>query len=466
MIPTPFFIDSLKTKMFYNSKHLFDFNQTFYYGCKSKPKSIIIKKKIPPSEYVYANLKLNEWNLSTADCKKSQLLISKEWVDTHFFKKTEPDVVPVIPVVPVIHTDPVLPEEFPDTEEFTTLEYAPKIVYLDDHEKFRDTNGNIVEIETRGTKNRKNIYFKVSDVSIGFDMKSLNEVLCHKEKGYEKNTDYKIFFIRDRLTNGQSHTIKKCLYLTYRGLLRVLFVSRNTNVERFQDWAEESLFTIQMGTKEDKVKLGTSILNISPKTYKAVFSTYANKFPCIYLLSLGTVKDLRNTFGIDASTPDDYIVYKYGFTDDLQRRIGENETKYNKLENVNVKLATFNIIDPIYMKEAERDIREECNAYEVSLKSDGYNELIVLNEKQLKHTKQHYSRIGREYAGHTAELQDQLVKLKDDIKTYEFRLELNTIKYENEIQKYKTIIETNEIINNLKFQNYELQIKNLSFTHI
>jgi hypothetical protein len=447
MIPTPFFIDSLKTKMFYNSKHLFDFNQTFYYGCKSKPKSIIIKKKIPPSEYVYANLKLNEWNLSTADCKKSQLLISKEWVDTHFFKKTEPVVVPV------------LPDELPDTE---TVD-APALLILEDNEKFKDTDGNILDIETRGTKSRKNIYFKISDVSKGFDMKNLNTTLSHKEGGYEKNIDYKVFFIRDRLPNEQSPTIKKCLYLTYHGLLRVLFVSRNKNVERFQDWAEESLFTIQMGTKEDKVKLGTSILNISPKTYKAVFSTYANKFPCIYLLSLGTVKDLRDTFGIDASTPDDYIVYKYGFTDDLQRRIGEHETKYNKLPNVNVKLATFNIIDPIYMKDAERDIREECNAYEVSLKSDGYNELIVLNEKQLKHTKQHYSRIGREYAGHTAELQDQIVKLKDDIKTYEFKIQLNTIKYENEIQKYKTIIETNEIINNLKFQNYELQIKNLSF---
>ena len=447
MIPTPFFIDSLKTKMFYNSKHLFDFNQTFYYGCKSKPKSIIIKKKIPPSEYVYANLKLNEWNLSTADCKKSQLLISKEWVDTHFFKKTEPDVVPV------------LPDELPDTE---TVD-APALLILEDNEKFKDTDGNILDIETRGTKSRKNIYFKISDVSKGFDMKNLNTTLSHKEGGYEKNIDYKVFFIRDRLPNEQSPTIKKCLYLTYHGLLRVLFVSRNKNVERFQDWAEESLFTIQMGTKEDKVKLGTSILNISPKTYKAVFSTYANKFPCIYLLSLGTVKDLRDTFGIDASTPDDYIVYKYGFTDDLQRRIGEHETKYNKLPNVNVKLATFNIIDPIYMKDAERDIREECNAYEVSLKSDGYNELIVLNEKQLKHTKQHYSRIGREYAGHTAELQDQIVKLKDDIKTYEFKIQLNTIKYENEIQKYKTIIETNEIINNLKFQNYELQIKNLTF---
>jgi hypothetical protein len=450
MIPTPFFIDSLKTKMFYNSKHLFDFNQTFYYGCKSKPKSIIIKKKIPPSEYVYANLKLNEWNLSTADCKKSQLLISKEWVDTHFFKKTEPDVVPV------------LPDELPDTE---TVD-APALLILEDNEKFKDTDGNILDIETRGTKSRKNIYFKISDVSKGFDMKNLNTTLSHKEGGYEKNIDYKVFFIRDRLPNEQSPTIKKCLYLTYHGLLRVLFVSRNKNVEIFQDWAEESLFTIQMGTKEDKVKLGTSILNISPKTYKAVFSTYANKFPCIYLLSLGTVKDLRDTFGIDASTPDDYIVYKYGFTDDLQRRIGEHETKYNKLPNVNVKLATFNIIDPIYMKDAERDIREECNAYEVSLKSDGYNELIVLNEKQLKHTKQHYSRIGREYAGHTAELQDQIVKLKDDIKTYEFKIQLNTIKYDNEIQKYKTIIETNEIINNLKFQNYELQIKNLSFTHI
>lgn len=454
MIPTPFFIDSLKTKMFYNSKHLFDFNQTFYYGCKSKPKSIIIKKKIPPSEYVYANLKLNEWNLSTADCKKSQLLISKEWVDIHFFKNTEPDVVPVIPV------EPVLPEELPDTE---TVD-APALLILEDNEKFKDTDGNIVEIETRGERHEDKIYFKCKDISSVFEMPNLNKNIVDKDKGYERNTDYKLFFIHDRLPNGESHAIKKCIYLTYEGLLRVLFVSRNKNASFFRKWATKTLFTIQMGTKEDKVKLGTSILNISPKTYKAVFSTYANKFPCIYLLSLGTVKDLRDTFGIDSSTPDDYIVYKYGFTDDLQRRIGEHETKYNKLPNVNVKLATFNIIDPIYMKEAERDIREECNAYEVSLKSDGYNELIVLNEKKLKHTKQHYSRIGREYAGHTAELQDQIVKLKDDIKTYEFTIQLNTIKYDNEIQKYKTIIETNEIINNLKFQNYELQIKNLSFT--
>jgi len=334
-------------------------------------------------------------------------------------------------------------------DENETVEEAPGIIHLNDNEKFRDTDGNIVEIETRGTKNYNNIYFKVTDVSKGFNMKSLSTSLLTKDRGYERNIHYKTFLIT--FSNREGKTTNKNIYLTYSGLLRVLFVSRNKNVERFQDWAMKTLFTIQMGSTEERVRLGTSILNIPEKTYKAVFKKHANKFPCIYLLSLGNVGVLRETFGIiDTSIPDDSIVYKYGFTDDLGRRMGEHEDKYGKLENVKIVLSTFHIIDPKYTCDAEGDIREECNAYEIGLKVEGFNELIVLNKKQLDHVKKNYGRIGKDYAGHSFELQEQIVKLNREIEKLNY-----------ETDRLKTLVETNEIINKLKMEKKDLKIENL-----
>ena len=293
--PTAFFIDSEKKRMYYNNTDLFNYNQMFYYGCKVKPKTIVIKKNIPETEYLYANLKKGDWNLSSPECKKAQLLISKEWVDKYYFKidVNERRVVeetvtqePIITVteesIPVTTQDPTVnivqePEEIVE---------APRLLLLDDNEKFKDADGNIIEIETRGTKDRKNIYFKVSDVSKEFDMKYLDDSLYDLNGCYERNIHYKTFFIHVSPGQSRNITIKKCLYLTYKGLLRVLFVSRNKNAERFQDWAEDCLFTIQMGKEEEKVKSATSILNIPEKTYKAVSKKHANKFPCIYLLFL------------------------------------------------------------------------------------------------------------------------------------------------------------------------------------
>jgi hypothetical protein len=741
--PTAFFIDSEKKRMYYNNTDLFNYNQMFYYGCKVKPKTIVIKKNIPETEYLYANLKKGDWNLSSPECKKAQLLISKEWVDKYYFKidVNERRVVeetvtqePIITVteesIPVTTQDPTVnivqePEEIveaprllllDDNEKFKDadgniieietrgtkdrksiyfklthvskgfdikslstslltkdrgyernihyktfliktnnnanikslyltyygflkvistsrinsnfftkniniitkwldylinnkycdnyilsnvnrdlsgviyicssplidcikigywtgsitglksrykmvygkdvllkcknvenvrdiekkihynfkqfnisgelfqkdklqlyidylnnhiveyldrnfkedchesdeeldneiesnndevenepIEEAPGIIHLNDNEKFRDTDGNIVEIETRGTKNYNNIYFKLSHVSKGFNMTNLKLSILKKDRGYNRNVDYKTFLIAveavDNVYRENTNKIKKpSLYLTYSGLLRVLFVSRNKNVERFQDWAMKTLFTIQMGSTEERVRLGTSILNIPEKTYKAVFKKHANKFPCIYLLSLGNVGVLRKTFGIvDSSIPDDSIIYKYGFTDDLGRRMGEHEDKYGKLENVKIVLSTFHIIDPKYTCDAEGDIREECNAYEIGLQTEGYNELIVLNKKQLEHVKKNYGRIGRDYAGHTAELQEQIVQLKYELERLKTTLETNEkfkiyeIKdKEKEIERLKTLVETNEKIKKLEIENLELQIKILT----
>jgi hypothetical protein len=443
--------------MYYNSKELFEYKPEFYYGCKTKPRTIIQKKKIPESEYLFANLKMKEWKLSSQECKKAQLLISKEWVDKHYFKiELQPQ-----PQLEERKGEDVLDEdneeyieeEQEEPNEDVEYENAPPLLELTDEEKFKDTNGNIIDIETRGEKHRNKIYFKVKNVSVAFGMDTLNKTIIDIRNGYKRNKHYKTFFIRSYGVENVSTTIKKCLYLTYRGLLRVLFVSYNKNAEHFQNWAEEKLFTIQMGSKEEKIKLGADILNISMKAYKAVFDSHADKFPSIYLFRLGKVRDLRETFQIPNLISDNSYVYKYGCTDDLSRRINETGQKYGKLQNVKPELVLYRMVETKHIFDAEREIREQCKAYEKNLNTSGYIELIILTGKEYEYMKKCYKRIGNEYAGASAELQRQVQELEQKVEQ-----EHASHKYEM-LEKDMVIKEKDMTIKEKDMENKELRTK-------
>jgi len=399
--PVPVTINAMQ---YYNSKDLSAYNPEFYYQCKTKPRNIINTKNIPPTDYIYANLKAKEWNLSTEECKKAQLLIAKSWVDVHYFKPSQPTVETTQPTEVV-------------ESEIKTL----SLVYLEDHEKFKDEDGTILDIETRGEKTRKGIYFKVQDVMKAFDIPSLDDTLYRDRTSYNRGKDYDTFFIPTTPDNVRSPTIKKGLYLTYWGMLHVLIGARNKKVEHFQSWAEDKLFTIQMGNKEEKIQLGTEILSMNIKTYKAVFDSYADKLPSIYLFSLGTVGALRDTFGIEPTALNDSIVYKFGCTGDLGERCGQLGAKYNKLPNVQLKLSIFQMVDTKYIFEAENEIRTLCTAFKKRLATEGHNELIVLDKEEYKMVQKYYSRIGNEYAGSSTELLKQNSELKDQIRELEHK---------------------------------------------
>jgi uncharacterized small protein (DUF1192 family) len=484
---------------YYNSKDLLAYKPEFYYGCTSKPRNIITKKKIPKEEYAYATFEklTRKWNPTEESCKKAQLLISKQWVDQFYFKLESAEKKKILVQEPIqlqqfttppppsshrdfhlVHLDKEDNEhefknekfghvEVDDEEEegnekegqqYREIENAPPLLHLDDGEKFHDADGNVIEIETRGERDRKKIYFKVKDVSVGFVMPSLSKnILRHRyvdvENGYEYGLHYKAF---KRVPSGESNKQEMTLYLTYKGLLRVLFVSRNKNVDKFQDWAEEKLFTIQMGTRDQKVKLGAEVLNTSPRTLKAIFDKHAATFPSIYLMSLGKVRELRETFGIPANKPDDSTVYKFGFTDDLSRRVIELEADYSKLPGVTMTIGTFHIIETKYTSEAENEVREMCAVFEVRVKktTQGFNELIILDDKQFANMKKMYRRIGDEFAGATLGLQKQIAELKERIKDYEneiVRLKLE-IEYKDNLHK-KDIELKDTVIENWKLKH-------------
>ena len=458
---------------YHNSKDMLTLNSVFFKGFTTTPRRIIERRKIPATDYLYATMEKGKgWNLSTNECKKAQLLISTNWINANRFfgapsvainevvskVVNEVEVEAVNEVVGASAENEVVVSEVMSEameEPEVSVKNAPPILHLNADEKFHDTDGRVIDIQTRGERHEDMIYFKVKDVSIGFDIPGLNHVLVNPGGGYKRGIDYITFnrYINDvsKTTNNTNPT----LYLTYEGLLRVLFVSRNKNATLFRKWATNKLFTIQMGSKEQKVKLGTDLCNIPLKTYQAIFESHTSNFPSIYLVSLGKVRDVRATFEISETISDDSVVYKFGFTKDFARRIGEHNLKYSKLHGVTVDVKWFQNIDIKYLKEAEAEVKEECSAYGTRIYPPGHTELIVLNDKQFDHMQKSYRRIGKEYAGATAELNETIALLRTEIKDMHMQHKHDLLEKDMVIQR---LTMQNEM-SGLKEDNLKLQLK-------
>lgn len=412
----------------------------YSHSCRSS-RDIIRNKKIESSLFIYAR-KINEtWMPNDGKSAKfDKVLINSEFI------KTIPELNIKSETKDVVINDD------------NGIEKAPDIIHLNDNEKFKDNDGNILEIETRGVREYNKIYFKVKDIEISFSMENLIIIITDKRKidGYCENIHYK-YFICKKSGSGINSTCKKHkkeLFLTYEGLLRVLFVSRNNKTIHFIKWATETLFTCQMGTIEHKEALSTNLLGVSIKAVKQVFNKNISTIPCIYLLNLNTVEKLRDTFKIPNNFSNNFLVCKFGCTKDIETRVKEHQNTYGKLNNVDLNLLMFAYIDPQFVYEAETSIKDYLNQY--CYKYETYNELIIINPKNLKQVKNQYDMIQNKFSGHIKELLLQMKELEN-------KLILNEEKYKNEINEYKLKINDEKHKNDILILQHknEIQSKNI-----
>jgi hypothetical protein len=382
--------------------------------CKSRITGAAFAAKYPEAGAVYARLDKDsgEWGLSDGKSKK---------LDKIFLKKAYAEGVPEFvrgvggaraAIAPIV--------------DDSGVESAPDIVELELDQRFKDEHGEVVYIETRGERTVDGIFFKMEDVMKVFGLPSLNRNIHNDTSTYEAKKDY-VYFNCKLLRNKDklSIRIKKDLFLTYRGILRVLFTSRTGNAHNFVKWATETLFVAQMGSREQKTALSAKLLGATPEAVRAVFDGYDGGFQCIYLMDLGPVSKLREApaFKIPTETPDDSHVYKYGFTKDISRRIKEHSTDYGELTNNPIRMTSFYVVDPKFMVEAESELRKFFRAFSKELPTEGRRELIVLSASELDVVKTTYKRVGREFSGNTQGMQDIINGLTTEINLMCARLE-------------------------------------------
>ena len=116
---------------------------------------------------------------------------------------------------------------------FSTRMYCSYRKNNKDHEKFRDVDGNVLEIEVRGERHHKKCFFLMKDVSKVFNILRLYETLTNNGSTYSQKLHYQ-YFIRSDPNPICVQSNEKLMYLTYNGILKVLFSSKTGRAELFQ----------------------------------------------------------------------------------------------------------------------------------------------------------------------------------------------------------------------------------------
>ena len=379
-------------KEFYSAEDIKKAHNEFFVGCRSLRKSID-KHHIPPREYLY----MKDKKIYDETYRLAALYISKVYYEEKIVDYKKPDK----------KKERLEKRQIKDED----IEDEPEEIYLEDHEKFKDDDGKIMEIKMIGKKNIDDIYLKVYDIGKGFKIDEVNYTIIHKNSDYEYDIHYKYFKRSEPPVN--SNTLKKIMYLTYNGLIKLLYSNRSVNAIKFQKWATKILFSVQMGEVKDKAEVVSECMNTNIKTVLEVFKKNTTTIPCVYLFKLGKVKDVRETFELDEKYNDEDILYKYGMTCDISRRCKEHEKNYGKMKNVELELSRYCYIDVLYISEAETKLQHYFQALDVIVDN---KELVVINKKNEKWVDELYNDVCKQFMGRNTELINKIKDLENQIK--------------------------------------------------
>jgi len=406
-------IIELGGKMFYNTEFVKQSCPAFFYGCAKTLRKIIEKKNIKNDEYTYATYapKTNKWSLSNDSVKSAKLLLEKTWVENN---------------VP----------SFGNNNIKLDLEMVPSILELKDEEKFKDDKGNVVEIETRGIKTFDSIYFYGKDVEKMLNIDDISTILNNTNSTYEIIKHYKKFYRPTPNSDGckdkESNNPER-IYLTYFGLVKMLITTKNNIAESFQKWALQTLFTVQMGSQEEKTTLASKLLGCDINSVKSFLQSGVQDYSVLYLICIGKVKDLSSQIeGLNDKHPDEYV-FKYGYTSDLSQRIQTHKRNFEKLKNTKLSLISHIPIDEKYLSEAEVELKQTFQSFDYIIDNPIYNELVCFNENKLPLFKKLFKTICDKYAGNCKKIQDELerqqIRHQADIRELELKL-----KHEQELK--------------------------------
>ena len=430
-------IYTFENQEYYLADDVYNEEPISFIGCSKTSRLIIKKKNLKENEYVYMKYikSQDKWQKSDENYKTAKLFISSEWTHNNLLKfketKTQEDI---------------------DLESMI----APELLELENHEKFVNVDGERLNIEIRGSNDINNMYFKVKDISEQFKLGDIVNTLIKSTSSFIKNIHYKYFKI-NCMDKMQVNTIKgnhKYLFLTFKGLTKLLYVSHNKNAEHFQDWANKILYTHQFGTKEDKEELASTLIGVNVKNVRQVFSLTNNETPGVYLILCGKANELLK----DNNYSDNDLLCKFGCSKDINRRLAEHENKLNKEFNTQIEVLCYSIIDPKYIFEAESSILQYFASNLVQYKN--MKELIVINKINLEQIKTHYRMIQNSYIGCYEELKNIINNLEQQLEKekHKYETELTKERYNNELQKEKHKNELNEERFNSKLKDKDIEI--------
>ena len=102
-------------------------------------------------------------------------------------------------------------------------------------------------------------------------------------------------------------------------------------------------------------------------------------------------------------------------TEDLQRRNREHIITYNNIENVELNLLYYTFIEERFNVDAESNLKKYFETINCKFEFETYNELIIINPKNINNIKEQYDLIANMYNKNIKMMTDEINLLKNDI---------------------------------------------------
>jgi len=152
--PEPIIIEN---KSYFLCDDLNNYDTNYFSGMHRNLRGIIKKKNIPETVVKYAYYKNNQLVISTESYVRSKLYLEAEWVNSNIPKMMQ--------LNNQITTNTNSNEQLIDNNtEINNISKVPSLLKLNDNEKFKDDNGNVLQIEVRGERLHNKCFFRVKDV--------------------------------------------------------------------------------------------------------------------------------------------------------------------------------------------------------------------------------------------------------------------------------------------------------------
>lgn len=292
---------------------------------------------------------------------------------------------------------------------------APPIIHLQENEMFQDEHGDPMPIEVRGEKTMDGSYFKAYDVGKAFNYNKINDTILFTNSDFVYRKHYIYFQVETPINSGgfprDSNDTKRTLYLTYIGVMKVLFGARGDKAERFTTWATRIIFTMQMGAPQQRQELAANALEMNVNEMRTLLSTFGDDLSGLYLFKIGNVESLSQKYNIDTqkwSVNDG--VYKFGKTKNIDERYLHHLKKYpNKKQQLKHQL--FRLVDPMFLSQAETDLIACFRMMKVLIteqNDDNDTELVILSEDNITNIRKLFDQICKSYKGRNAGLIDKI----------------------------------------------------------
>lgn len=357
----------------YNLDDLIQFDQAYFYGCLKRKRDVLTKKKISDRDYFYAKITKKGWEESTESYSRAKILVTSEWTKsnvTKFLDKSEKK----------------------STSTEIILREAPPLLELEEHEKFRDVADNVFEVEVRGAREEDKIYFKGKDVEKLFEMEK--NLIHNIKRDFEPLEDYEKFLMNRYTHIDENGPVElkpiKRTFFTYNGLLKVIYSSRCGIAHRFRKWATKVIYTAHLGTEEQRFEQALDIAGVNATLVKQVFDTCVTQVPCVYLFYIGRVSKMLKYYP-ELKEYRTGILYKFGMTISLHRRLIEHIRVYGTLQESNLKLSQWSPINQKCISKAETSLSRYFKDKKVPFQ--GHDEIVILSRTDMVDVKAKYMEV-------------------------------------------------------------------------